>query len=49
MTVLPSKEAETTWEVCFTLGLVFNKDDRQMVDIFRQLEEDDRKGLRGSV
>ena len=49
MNVLPSKEAEATWEVCSALGLVFNKDDRQMVNIFRQLEEDDRKGLRGSV
>ena len=44
-----SKKAEATWDVSSTLGLVFNKDNKQMVNIFRQLEEDDRKGLRGSV
>ena len=46
---LLSKEAEATWDVNSALDLVFNKDNRQMVNIFRQLEEDDKKWLRGSI
>ena len=38
------KEAEATWEVSSVLGLTFDKNKQQMVEVFRALEEGDRKG-----
>ena len=36
------KEAEATWEVSSVLGLSFDKNKQQMVEVFRVLEEEDR-------
>ena len=38
------KEAEATWEVSSVLGLTFDKNKQQMVEVFSALEECDRRG-----
>ncbi|XVE85396.1 hypothetical protein DITRI_Ditri17bG0087700 [Diplodiscus trichospermus] len=34
-------KAEATWEISFVLGMVFDKDKNQMIEIFQRLEEED--------
>ncbi|XVE68742.1 hypothetical protein DITRI_Ditri09bG0093900 [Diplodiscus trichospermus] len=38
------KEAEATWEIGAMLGLVFDKNRSQMIEVFQRMEEMDRDG-----
>ncbi|XVE80581.1 hypothetical protein DITRI_Ditri14bG0151000 [Diplodiscus trichospermus] len=35
------REAEAIWEISSVLGVVFDKDKNEMIDIFQRLEEED--------
>ena len=38
------KEAEATWEVSQTLGITFDSEKSQLIEVFKKLEEDERRG-----
>ena len=43
------KEAETTWEVSSVLGLTFDRDKNHVIEVFKELEDNNRSVRRGRV
>ncbi|XVE62292.1 hypothetical protein DITRI_Ditri06bG0106400 [Diplodiscus trichospermus] len=37
------KVAEAIWEISSVLGVVFNKDKDQMIEVFQRLEKDEKR------
>ncbi|XVE81905.1 hypothetical protein DITRI_Ditri15bG0103600 [Diplodiscus trichospermus] len=43
------REAEETWKISSVLGLVFDKDKKELIEVFKNLEEEDRRRKASNV